>query len=693
MAALAQSQIETVVVTAEKRAEDVTKVPLTVHALGGEDLQRQGINNLKDLVAMVPGASLIGESSQGTEVYQMRGVAVGDTTGDATVASYLDDFAYSIPGVPYAPPTDLYDINRVEALEGPQGTLYGSSSLGGVIKVVTNDPNLESFDTSAELSYGKIWNHSSDYSANLMVNIPVIDDTLAVRVVASGKHLGGFSEVPPLGLHNANNADIFLGRVKVLYKPTEKLSFLASYWHYTVGQAFTNRLDDNDPPTDISFGRDGRAPTGYTLGTFRVNYDLGWADLTSASGYMHRNYEIILRGCQIELCYDLNTATPTHEFNEELRLSSKGTGPLRWVAGFFYLDATNYGTTDFDISAPLVPSPTQAPAVYTNSKSTIGSREYAGFGEISYDLFGGALRPLVGIRYSAVTRDREEQSITILGGRNGIPVSDVDETADAAFYHISPRFNLSWYPTDDGMVYVNVAEGYRPGALQTASQVAELEAVLGVQTATQLKTDSLWSYELGSKWAFFDRALSIQATGYLIKWDRAQLQTGLSGVSGILNVGNVSGKGLELSITHYTPIPGLSWQFSGNINETILDSIDPNIIAGLPFLHDGMQLSPVPKLTGTFIVNYSHDLGINDMIFVASGRYTHQSKTSDLSTGRVAADLNIFNATVGVQKDNYLLQLYGDNLSDEKGPTIWEQGRIIMPRPRTIGVRLSVLGL
>ncbi|OJW22262.1 MAG: hypothetical protein BGO51_16160 [Rhodospirillales bacterium 69-11] len=269
----------------------------------------------------------------------------------------------------------------------------------------------------------------------------------------------------------------------------------------------------------------------------------------------------------------------------------------------------------------------------------------------------------------------------------------MDETADAAFYHISPRFNLSWYPTDDGMVYVNVAEGYRPGALQTASQVAELEAVLGVQTATQLKTDSLWSYELGSKWAFFDRALSIQATGYLIKWDRAQLQTGLSGVSGILNVGNVSGKGLELSITHYTPIPGLSWQFSGNINETILDSIDPNIIAGLPFLHDGMQLSPVPKLTGTFIVNYSHDLGINDMIFVASGRYTHQSKTSDLSTGRVAADLNIFNATVGVQKDNYLLQLYGDNLSDEKGPTIWEQGRIIMPRPRTIGVRLSVLGL
>jgi outer membrane receptor protein involved in Fe transport len=521
-----------------------------------------------------------------------------------------------------------------------------------------------------------------------MLNAPIIPGRLGVRAVLSGKHLGGFSEVPPLGLKNANKADVLLGRVKVLFQPTDRLSILGSFWRYEVDQDFTNRLDDNDPPTDVGYAP-GESPTDYTLYTLRVGYDLGWADFVSASGYIKRGYGIVLKGCQIELCYDLDTTNPTKAFHQEIRLSSKGDSPLRWIGGLFYMDATNRSLVDFDITPPIVPSPTQAPPLNTQSQSQIQSREIAAFGEVSYDLLGGMLRPLVGLRYSRVKRDRQEISVVKL---QGTTISDVDEKAQGTSYHISPRFNLSYFPTPEGMIYINVAEGYRPGALQTASQVAALQAVLGLQTATQLQTDALWSYEVGAKWALFDHSLNIAVAAYMSKWNRAQLQTGLSGTSGILNVGDIDGKGLEVFISHRTPIPGLRWQLAAGVNSTKLKDIEPTILAGLKFLHNGIQLPPVPKASATLMVSYERPLDYYDASLIADARYTYQSRTQDLSTGRTADKLNLFSAAVGLRKDNFVFQVFGENLANDDGPTIWEQGRIIMPRPRTIGVRFSFDG-
>lgn len=685
------STVETVVVTAQKREEDVSKVPVTVQALSGAALERQGVNNVKDLINLVPNASLSGESSQGTEVYQLRGIVTGDTNGDATVASYLDDFAYSIPGVPYAPPADLYDLNRVEVLKGPQGTLYGASSMGGVLKLVTNDPDLNNFNVTMLGSVGQMYEHGLDYSGNVMVNAPIIRDKLAIRAVLSGKHLSGFSYIPFLNYKDANKADVILGRVKVLFQPTDKLSILASAWRYEVHQDWTNRLDDNNPPLDISYGP-GSAPTDYNLYTLRVNYDLGWADLVSASGYLRRNYIIILKGCQSQLCYDLKTHSPTNAFHQEIRLASKGQGPLQWVGGLFYMDADNQGYVDFNITPPLVPTPTQSPPLYIQSTSDIKSREIAAFGEVSYDLFGGKVRPLLGLRYSAVKRERQEESIVLYGGPGGIPISNVNEGSDASSYHVSPRFNISYFPTDEGMLYANVAEGYRPGTLQTASQVAGLEAVLGVQTSEHLQTDSLWSYEVGGKWAFLDRTVNVSLSVYKIRWDRAQLQTGLSGVSGVLNVGDIDGKGVDFMISQRTPIPGLRWQFAAGWNDTKLQNIEPSILARLHYLHNGMQVPPVPKRSATFMVNYEHPTSYYDLTMIADASYSYRSDERDLSTGISADALNIVNADLGFRKDNITALLYADNLTNENGPTIWEQGRIIMPRPRVVGVRLSFNG-
>jgi iron complex outermembrane receptor protein len=681
----APTEVESIVVTAQKREEDVSKVPITVQALGGKTLLREGVDNLKDVVDMVPNASLAGESSQGTEVYQMRGVAVGDTSGDATVASYLDDFAYSIPGSPYAPPADLYDINRVEVLKGPQGTLYGSSSLGGAIKIVTNDPDLDNFGVTIRGSAAGVWEHSYNYSGDLMLNMPVVKDKLAIRLVLSDKHLSGISYVPFLNLQNANKSDTVLGRVKILWRPIDRLSIDASFWRYEVNQAFTNRLDFANPPTDISYSP-GKSPTDYSLFTLRAKYDLGWADLVSASGYMLRHYSIILKGCQLALCYDLNTYDRTTAFHQELRLTSKDNHPFKWIGGLFFMDANDGAITDFNITPPIIPNPEQSPPIDQHSTSHIKSREFAAFGEASYDLFGGRLRPLVGLRYSYVDRTLAQNSTFILNG--GPPVLATGGVG-GTFQHVSPRFNLSYYPSADGMIYVNVAEGFRPGALQTASTVASLNAVLGVQTSEQLRTDSLWSYEVGAKWAFFDRALSVALAGYYITWDQAQLQTGLSGVSGVLNVGNIRGDGVELYALYRTPIRGLSAEVAAGWNQTKLEDIDPHILSALTFLHNGMQLPPVPKFSSTLRLSYERPTGWYDTNFLADVRYQHRAKEMDLSTGLVSATLDIVDADIGIRRGNLLIQAFCDNIGNQLGPSIWEQARMIVPRPRTIGMRLS----
>lgn len=670
------STVETVVVTAQKREEDVSKVPVTVQAIQGEALERQGIKSVKELITQIPGASLAGETSQGTEVYQMRGTVSGDTTGDATVASYLDDFAFSIPAVPFAPPADLYDLNRVEVLKGPQGTLYGSSSLGGVIKIVTNNPDLNDFKVSGQGSVGSVYQHATDYSGDVMINAPIIAGKLGVRAVLSGKHLSGFDNVPAIGLKNANNSDTILGRVKILFQPNDKLSITGSIWRFEAHQDFTNRMDGNDPPVDGATAP-GVSPTDYTLYTATVNYDLGWADFTSATGYIKRNYSIVANGCQVDLCYHVDAPNHTDGFHQELRLSSKGDSPLRWIGGLFYLDANNASHTDFVITNP---------PLNIQADSAINSKEAAAFGEVSYDLMGGKLRPLVGLRYSIVKRTRQENSITTYAGT---PISVVDANAEGHYYHISPRFNLSYFPTEDGMIYVNVAEGYRPGALQTSNQVVALQAVLGVTTSERLQTDALWSYEVGTKWAFFDRTVNVALSVYKTKWDRAQLQTGKSGASGILNVGDVDGQGVELYVSQRTPVPGLRWAVATGWNSTKLKNIDPHILAGLPFLYNGMQLPPVPKTSTTLMVNYERPTNYYDVTFLADARYTYRSDEEDLSTGRRASKLNLFSADVGFKKDNYTFQVYADNISNDNGPTIWEQGRMIVPRPRTVGVRFA----
>jgi iron complex outermembrane receptor protein len=672
--------IEEIVVTAEKREAVIADVPLTMQALPGAYLQERGMRDIKSLLGLVPNASLVGETSHGTRGYQFRGVATGDTTGDATVGTYIDEFAFSIPGVPYGAPVDLFDVNRVEILKGPQGTVYGSSSMAGLVKVVTNDPDLHGFDLSAGASFAEVHEHGNDFSVDLMVNLPIIEGKLAVRGVLSSKRLSGWAAVPALDLRDGNENETRVGRVKVLFQPTEKLTLKASYWDFDEDQAFTNRMDGYEPAT-ISDTATGESPTNFKLFTVTASYDFDFATLTGTWGDMDRVNDLKALGEQVDTFFDVEIATPTTSKTGELRLVSNGASALNWIAGAFYQKGVTSGDQFF-----LLTGKGANPDLFIGGGSTLKSEEWAGYAEVSYDLWDGKIRPLVGLRYSSIDRTLfQDQTITIAVDPPIVIASTGAEKGEET--HTNLRFNVAYLPKDDGMFFVNFAQGFRPGALQTAANVAALLAVTGVATPVQQEIDTLWSYELGTKWALWDDTVNLAVSLYAIDWKDAQFQTGLSGIAGIINLGDVEGKGIELQVSHQTPVPGLAWSFAGAWNKTEIDEINSLVTAGLPHLANGDQIPNVPEKSAVLAINYTRSFGRGFELF-SEARYEYRDRMQDLATGLESGVQQILSLSAGISRDSYSVVLFVDNLADEGEPRIWEQGRMIIPRPRVVGVRM-----
>ena len=213
-------EVEEILVTANRTEQSISDVSQAVQALSGDDLQDLQITDFEQMIDLIPGAVQNSSISQGSNVYSMRGVASAETDGDATVGYYLDNFAFSLPGRPYAPVTDIYDTERVEVLRGPSGTLYGLGSLGGTIKVITKDPVLGEFEGSFKATLADIDDGDSSHTGDLMVNIP-LSETAALRGVLSIKDIGGWAEIIPSNQTNGNPYDGITGRLKLLVEPSE----------------------------------------------------------------------------------------------------------------------------------------------------------------------------------------------------------------------------------------------------------------------------------------------------------------------------------------------------------------------------------------------------------------------------------------------------------------------------------------
>ena len=674
-------ELEEIVVTAQRREQNISDVSQAVQALSGEDLDELNITNFEEMITLIPGAIQNSTISHGSNVYSIRGVAASETDGDATVGYYLDNFAFSIPGRPYAPVTDLYDTERVEVLRGPSGTLYGLGSLGGTIKVITKDPVIGEFEGSFKATVSEIDDGDSSYTGDIMINAP-ISDNAAIRAVLSIKDIGGWAEIIPSDQTDGNPYEALTGRLKLLVEPNEKTSVKFTYWRQDSEQEYANRLTYPSPPAiDNVFGE---TFSDYTIYILDVAYDLGFAMLESTTGYME-NTVISNNGGFIPGIGNFSSLWPleSENFNEDIRLTSKSEGAWSWIIGAFYQDGETFGGQDV-----LLPD---FGFNSINASNLLSSESWAIYGEASRTSEDEKWVLTIGGRYYEEKRGfNENSSVELLTPLTGAPdpiVTNTVGTDSATNDTFNPRLNVAYYPSEDSMLYFEAAKGFRSGSITSTAIMTASNATLGgTNYDNASEPDTLWNYTIGGKWNL--GSVSIDLAAFFYDWGDAQVEISPALQTIVIPVADIEGRGIDLTIAWDTPIDGLSLYFSGNTNEVELDNVDEAIVTKLPFMGDGSQLPGTAKSTYSIRANLIRPLN-NDMTLNANALFVQRDSVQSVFDGRIAPSIELLNANIGVSKNNWKFGLFGRNLTEEEGPMSMVGGQHSIPFPRTIGLSLE----
>lgn len=723
-------QLQEVVVTAEKRSETIQEVPLSVTAYTGDALQQQGITSLGDLGSEIAGVSEK-NSGPGQTEFEMRGVA---SSGGQfpTVGVYLDDTPVTPPasaqlGKVVIDPS-LYDLNRVEVLRGPQGTLYGEGSMGGTIRLITNQPDTTAFAMSGEVTGSGTQGAGANYGANVMLNIPLVSDTVALRLVATDEYTAGwidrivespFPEESNGGFTRGNvltapvamrfsdvNWERLQGaRAELLAQPTERLTISASFldqritqggWNYAdappgVGEeAHYQPFDVSEPYSDT-----------FSLASLTIKYDFDGFEITSATGEYRRGTHLAQDSTETiqdffgaifglgDLPYSavgpLGTYSEdwTSQTTEELRITSTGSGPFQWLIGGFYQDFSSADDVGTNTPGPVVDELFGVPSLYDIDYLT-RFKQFAGFGEASYNFFD-ALKLTAGLRYySYKTNEFLAESGGIPNG-SLIPTTFNEPASDSG---VNPKINLSHRWGENLTVYAQAVKGSRPGGGNTPAPA------VCTPVPPQYNPDSLWSYELGEKAQLLDRRLTLNSAVYYEDWSGIQQTVAEPcGFTYVTNVGKTEVRGGEIELAARVT-PYLTLSTAGGYTDARIAQTGP----GSSFTV-GEEIQDVPTWTDSTSIVFHHPVSeryelvlratndyvgpMTDVSYVVNnvpGRDLLSLRGGVLSGDDLSAFLFIDNAT-------NRRAILGNSISlSVNGPSF---NRVVTNQPRTIGIDLT----
>jgi iron complex outermembrane receptor protein len=762
-----------VIVTAQKRAEDLKTIPISVSAVGGDAVKVQRITSFDDLSRAVPNVAFNSGAMEGVTNISIRGVS--STAGSATVGEYIDDVSVTIPNLFYegsVEPT-LPDLARIEVLRGPQGTLYGDSSEGGTIRFISRTPNLNTASADLTADVSATDHGSGNYSGVADISFPVVPDKLGVRIAASGGYDSGWIDhfgqnlvdFAPVGGGALLNKGVNWDEYQTLhlvaeFEPTPDLTITPAFYykHFHANDSDAFYIDtpglglyDQDKTT--------REPDtdDFGVASLEIKKDLGFADLTSVTGYFWRGHSRIEDGnffnsvvfafdflATIPLPNPVNPAlTPqdalnimsnlpsqvhlnssTQQVTQEIRLSSKDNGGLlKWVGGFYYANQRIH-ETDFQqidnvngsflnlYGETLEQSPAEA-AFNAGIPNTVlfpdnidefdnryyYSAQYAAFGQVDW-AFLPAWHLGVGGRYEYAT---ERFDATEIGFYQIGNISPYHQAQNASSF--TPKFTLSHDFSQDETVYASAGEGFRlggptgpivfgPGTV--CSQ--DFAAINQTTQPTQFASDTLWTYEAGSKGLYFGGRLSVNAAAFYTDWHNIQQQIYLPicGYYFTANVGDARIYGGEVE-AQWKVTSNLILEATGSGNSaTITRTVNP---VDVPV---GSNLIDVP--VGTFTVGAQYDRPLRDD-WNASARidyaYTGYSYGSYQKVNPVGQpNLNYYNPAYGVlnasvmlRKGRYDVSLYAKNLLGDhtliqtpEVNTVYEGYTV---HPRVIGVTID----
>jgi iron complex outermembrane receptor protein len=700
------NQLAEIIVTANKRAESTLDVPSTVSALSGAELEQLNAASFQDFAAFVPGLTS-SSSGIGENQLVLRGISTGGATS-SSVAVYLDEtpigsstsFVYGENALD----SSLVDLQRLEVLSGPQGTLYGATSLGGVVKYITRAPDLTSYEAILDGNLSHTQNsNGANYAESAIFNIPLIKDVLALRVDGFAQNQAGYVDNTARHIEGVDAADVRGGRVALLDQFTPDLSLRVTAMTQRIdrdGKSEVDRDAFTEQPVQGLYDQATLAPEPYSqnfnLYSGLFTWNLGWADLTSNSAWQRiQSRDTIdasqsfgpLLGQPPTVPFTTYQSGTTKKYTQEVRLTSSAAKWLDWQFGVYYTIEHAEGDT---IASDLdgVDGTFDGLPMY-NGAYIVRYQEYAAFGDITVHLTK-QFDVTLGLRDSEDDQKYTETS----NGLFVLPTAPfeslsktVSSTENVRTYLFNPRYHL----TDDEMLYMRFSTGYRPGGPNQQAYDAEGHPV-GSPT---FKPDSVYTYEAGLKSAFLQRRASLDFDVYYISWRDIQLVGDINGLAVVENGGTAGVLGSEMTGSYQ--IGGLTLGGSASYIDATLKDDAPDLGAKA-----GQRLPLSARWSASLIADYQHPIvdelsgtvGISDR-FV--GQRNAGFNGSDVSPQYNLPCYNLFDLHAGVTTPHYIVSLYAKNVFNRLGflsggvaaadPAL--PARITLTEPRTIGLEIK----
>ena len=727
--------LEEVTVTATKtEAVSAQSAPFTLQAIGADELTRGQIQGFDDYSKLIPGLSTVNKGPDQTQI-MIRGITAGrvshaEPQNQSTSGLYVDEMP--VADNAFNPDIDLFDVNRIEVLKGPQGTLYGAGAMSGAIRIITNEVDLTRSSGAASLTGSSIDGGGAGYAAHGMVNLPITD---AIGVRASGyyDHEGGYIDNVYNGNTDINGYSTEGGRLKGLWKVNDQANVrLSVLYQKLTADGRPQMFMPGDPAVTAASGptehfavtRDYQTANflnqpfddHFTLANLLADYDFGGVKLVSSTSYLNREFDNQLDDTYRTRLHfgptEADGVTPldspfvndsnVNDIAQEVRLSQKLANGLSWVGGLYY-EHHDIHFVQSDITPGL---DTLAESFGLPPASGFGAQPNSEFDgneddrQQQYAAFGEATIPLAsqwdfvaGLRWFHYKQD---SSLRYAGIANdGITRKD-SQTSQSGN---TPKAQITYRPTDDATVYLEAAKGFRLGGV---TEPIPLAGVFGTNCAKDLSSvgltaipntfqaDHLWSFELGEKSSWLEHHLILNAAVFDIEWSDIQTNVFLPcGFITVVNAGKVRSRGAEFELS-WAVAGGLTLSASGAYTDATL--VDKTLAFTA---QEGDRVPNVPKINGSAVAEYRRTLASSGRaVFVrAAESYMGDSYTEfqSLSTAKLIPASASTDASLGLVVNNWETSLFVKNLTNRLIVTGVDTDRNVpttysVAPPRTIGL-------
>ncbi len=675
------AQGDLIIVTATKRASTVQDVPFSINAQTQEDIQRANASTIEDISRNIAGLA-VQNLGPGQSQVSVRGVSAGQIVRDQPgvkeqVGVYLDESVISLSL--FTPDLDLFDLNRVETLRGPQGTLFGSGSVGGTLRYITNQPRLGRTEGMAEFNLNHVHGGEAGGHLKAALNVP-LGSTAAVRAVGYVTKYPGFVDaLGPAGGKDVNDGERYGGRISLLWQPVDDFKITPRVVYQKVTSDGFNReevfnlfLNQFTTPSHVYDEREQYLlmREGFRDETFladlTASYDFGGVELTSITSYINRDILVsrdasalthsvsVDLGLPIEVTTipsNLRDTTDLKTWTQEIRLASTNDSPFQWLVGGFYSDveriyAQRLPTPGYDAfvdefflipvagvtSADLANGfPADSPY---NADLPYDIQQKAVFGEASYDF--GQFKLTAGARYY----DFEEERDFVSGGVfSNVDTRIADKTSSTG---ISPRLIATWEPNRNLSVNVQAAKGFRLGGINDPLNLPlcsdEDELIYGAFASESYDDETLWNYEAGVKYS--KGPITVNGAIFHTKIEDLQVTVDAGSCSSriVFNVPKAHTTGVELEVAA-SPLQGLDLSLAGSYVSAEFDSTLPSPLDDRTGIREGNRLPTVPKFQVAAAATYTQRFSDNGDWYVnasfqhVGSRYTQPGDQEDNPRG------------------------------------------------------------